>query len=105
MSITHAVLKAIVPEIAFIFMILIFLLISVISYKLTLFKAFKNIFKLIAIMFSSEILLHVFIFKILGFQINPNNNLYWVMSGILTLVLVIVIKRKELFKNGYAFLG
>lgn len=105
LSITHAIFKTIVPQIAFIFMILLFILISIASYKLTVYKAIKSILKLTAIMFVTEFFLYVLIFKALGIQVNPNSNVFWIASSILTLLLVIILKRKELLKNEYALVG
>lgn len=104
LSITHAILKTTVPQIAFVFMILLFTLISVASYKLTILNALKSILKLIAIMFVSETFLYILVFKVLGIQGNPDGNIILITSGVLNLLLALIIKRKELFENGIPFL-
>lgn len=104
LSITHAIFKTIVPQVAFIFNTLLFVLISVASYKLTIYQTIKSVLKLIAIMFMAETSLYILIFKVLGMQENTGDNIILIISGVSNLLLVITIKRKEIFKNGISFL-
>lgn len=105
LSITHAILKTIIPGIAFIFLILLFILISVASYKLTILKTLKSILKLMGIMLVSEVVLHVIAFKILVMQGNIDSDIILIISGVLNLLLVLIIKRKELLKMGFFIFG
>jgi hypothetical protein len=98
-------LKTIIPGIAFIFLILLFILISVASYKLTILKTLKSILKLMGIMLVSEVVLHVIAFKILVMQGNIDSDIILIISGVLNLLLVLIIKRKELLKMGFFIFG
>lgn len=105
LSVTHAIFKTIVPGIAFVFLFLLLVLISVASYKLTVIKALKSITILFSILLITEIFLHILLFKVLGMQANPNNNIFWIISSTLTLLSVVTIRRKELLKSGHILLG
>lgn len=105
MSITHAILKVVVPQIAFIFIILLLIMVSIILFNLNIFRAFKSIIKLIFVILFTETVLYILLFKVLNIQANPNDNIFWIVSSVSTLLSVVAIKRKELFKVERILLG